>query len=60
MTTNEARPKPGSREAVEAGCKCPILDNAYGRGIYGDGDRFGYWLHENCPLHGERVEGGKR
>ena len=25
---------PGSREAVKAGCTCPVLDNEYGEGAY--------------------------
>ena len=45
-------PNPGSPAAVDLGCKCPVLDNAHGRGMYGDGERFGYWMTASCPLHG--------
>lgn len=26
---------PGSREAINAGCTCPVLDNGHGRGYMG-------------------------
>ena len=43
---------PGSDEAVAAGCLCPVLDNARGRGAWGsDGEIF--WRVADCPLHGE-------
>ena len=38
---------PGSPQAVSNGCKCPVLDNAHGKGI-GDG---AYWINEECPIH---------
>lgn len=50
-------PKPGSREAVDRGCKCPVLDNGHGRGYLADGERFGFVINEGCPLHG--TEAGK-
>jgi hypothetical protein len=31
----DAVPNPGSAEAVERGCQCPILDNAHGKGYMG-------------------------
>jgi hypothetical protein len=40
---------PGSDEALEQGCKCPVLDNNHGRGR-GDGN---YVMNVECPLHGE-------
>ena len=45
-------PPPGSPEAVALGCRCPVLDNAHGRGHFGDGERFGWWVIADCPLHG--------
>lgn len=43
-------PNPGSDAAIEQGCKCPVLDNAHGKGC-----REGmFWISENCPLHAER------
>lgn len=42
-------PNPGSPEAVEAGCTCPVLDNARGRGYMGvDGT---FIFTSNCPVH---------
>jgi len=44
---------PGSDEAIDAGCKCPVLDNGHGRGLYTDekGERQ-FVIAGNCPLHG--------
>ena len=49
---------PGSPEAVEAGCTCAILDNGHGRGRYADGERYGWWVAEGCPLHGKPQRDG--
>jgi hypothetical protein len=42
---------PGSDLALEEGCTCPRMDNAYGRGRGGDGPRFGWFIAGGCPLH---------
>jgi len=39
---------PGSPAAVEAGCTCPVLDNAHGEGIRG-----AFWINDDCPIHGD-------
>lgn len=45
-------PNPGSDEAVEQGCTCPVLDNNHGRG-----NRFGsFTIRMDCPLHGDADE----
>jgi hypothetical protein len=48
-------PNPGSPEAKARGCKCPVLDNAYGRGYLGGvKDKKGqtvFVFREGCPLH---------
>lgn len=49
MTT----PNPGSDEAIEQGCTCPVYDNARGKGIMGEED-FGFWIDSSCPLHGNK------
>lgn len=41
--------KPGSREAIVAGCKCPVLDNGHGSGYMGQPGIFVYSC--GCPLH---------
>jgi hypothetical protein len=48
---------PGSDEARAAGCLCPVLDNAHGRGAYGleGGEGALFWCDTRCPLHGVRV-----
>jgi len=45
-------PNPGSKEAIEQGCKCPIIDNHYGRGFQiGDDTTRHFWQSSDCPLH---------
>lgn len=37
--------------ALAAGCICPVIDNARGKGIdRGDG-RVDFWIVADCPLH---------
>ena len=49
-THNEA---PGGKLARAHGCTCPVLDNHFGR----LGFRFsgGWYMNEDCPLHGQKV-----
>ena len=42
-------PNPGSREAVEAGCICPVMDNW--RGDPELGRIRGFRVVVGCPLH---------
>ncbi len=44
---------PGSNEALAAGCRCPVLDNSHGLGVVGLGDKFGWVVNSDCPMHGE-------
>lgn len=47
------KPKPGSSEALDQGCKCPVLDNAHGRGAWGsEGEDAVFYQSQDCPLHG--------
>lgn len=49
---NEPKPwpaTPGSDAAVALGCKCPRMDNSYGRGR-GDGS---FVVNGSCPVHNE-------
>lgn len=48
---SDNKPPPGSSSALVAGCKCPVLDNAHGKGRYGDGEKYGWWIVKGCPLH---------
>lgn len=42
----EAVPTPGSLEATERGCECPVIDNGHGR------RPDGRWvIVVGCPLH---------
>jgi hypothetical protein len=42
-------PNPGSDEAIEQGCTCPVLDNGHGDQTLGD--TRGFWITSGCPLH---------
>jgi len=44
---------PGSDEAQENGCCCPVLDNGHGKGYYGNGEQYGWVMAAGCPLHNE-------
>ncbi len=46
-----AKPKPGSQEARDGGCLCPVMDNNYGAGRGGNGPRWGWIVVGNCPVH---------
>ena len=39
-------PNPGSKEAREQGCLCPIIDNEHGKGYLGNGEQFGFVINE--------------
>lgn len=43
----ETTPNPGSDEAIDQGCCCPVLDNGHGKNR-GDGN---FWINDNCKLH---------
>lgn len=52
------RSNPGSPEALAQGCRCPVIDNGYGRGVdIGIGERV-WWMSEDCPLHGAKTMTG--
>lgn len=43
---------PGSPEAVKYGCKCPVMDNANGKGAgTGKSGEPMFWYSAECPLH---------
>lgn len=53
--TNSLPPPPGSDEAMEKGCLCPVIDNGHGAGYYTmDNGVPLYVINEACPLHGRR------
>lgn len=39
---------PGSPEAVNRGCTCPVFDNGHGRGYMGTNE---FWVTDGCPVH---------
>jgi len=52
-------PNPGSDEALEQGCLCPVLDNNYGRGASNNeagGHSDIFWINADCPIHGQKEE----
>lgn len=50
-------PNPGSDKALDMGCRCPVLDNSYGRGYYGQPGRF--VINASCPVHGQKPKAAK-
>ncbi len=50
-TLTGKRHAPGSDDALEAGCRCPILENGHGRGYMG---MEGFYVYtEDCEYHKE-------
>lgn len=47
-------PNPGSDAAIKQGCTCPVYDNARGKDIGGNGEKHGWWITADCPLHGKK------
>lgn len=43
--------RPGSPDAIAAGCTCPVIDNRHGNGVFWAG-KLVWWVTEGCPLHG--------
>ena len=54
------KPNPGSKEARKQGCLCPVVDNEFGKGYLGNGERFGFVSNEHCPLHGANSVGSNK
>ena len=48
----DKQPNPGSPEAIEQGCKCPVMYNHNGEGIK-IGSNIFFWRLASCPLHGD-------
>ncbi len=53
-------PFPGSEAARALGCRCPMLDNAYGRGYMGgirdsETGELVFVVAQGCPLHWQEV-----
>ena len=47
MEKTQITPNPGSEAAIAQGCKCPVLNNAHGRGRHGGK----FWINLDCPIH---------
>lgn len=55
-------PNPGSEDAVNAGCTCPVLDN--NRGLWAPMPGWAdnppnWWMVVGCPLHDPDSRGGQ-
>jgi hypothetical protein len=46
------KPNPGSNEALDQGCTCPVIDNQNGKGSY---KSEGFIINGDCPIHGFRA-----
>lgn len=56
MTTEKKNLNPGSVDAIDHGCTCPVLSNNYGLSppIWPGS----WWIDVDCPLHGDtKAEG---
>ena len=49
------KPNPGTQEAIDMGCTCPVIDNHYGKGVTIDGC-IEFWYTEGCPVHCAEVK----
>ena len=45
---------PGSSDAIDAGCTCPVVDNGHGKGRFGDSDQYVYSM--DCEYHDDALE----
>ena len=48
-------PPPGSKEAINLGCTCPVLDNAHGKGIPSKTGTL-YWFNGSCEIHTKKED----
>lgn len=45
-------PAPGSKEAIEMGCTCPVEENHHGKGYCRSPEgEILFWYNDYCPLH---------
>lgn len=51
---NPEIPDPGTDEALQQGCTCPVYDNNHGRGYMGQEGIFVYSM--GCPVHSPATE----
>lgn len=42
-------PDPGTTEALDLGCQCPVMDNGHGKGYMGQAGVFIFVV--GCPVH---------
>ena len=52
MKTENKFIAPGSEEAIELGCLCPVLDNHHGAGT----PNGLFWISAGCPIHAEAAQ----
>lgn len=48
------KPNPGTQEAQDKNCICPVIDNHYGKGRFGNEEVFIY--NTECQLHTAEIE----
>ena len=54
------RPNPGSKEALDQGCSCAVMDNNHGKfPPYPATDQHeaGWWITQGCPVHNPEPAG---
>jgi len=59
-SAKKVKPNPGSPEAIDQGCTCPVDDNARGRGFPMTDGEMCFYVEAACPLHGVPSENNPR
>jgi len=54
-----SKPNPGTKEAQDQGCTCPVIDNHYGAGVPSPNGPM-FWMSGDCPLHGSVLKPTKK
>jgi hypothetical protein len=54
------KPNPGSKEAQDQGCLCPVIDNHYGNGFPDGNGGVNFWYSGDCPLHTPKATQSKK
>lgn len=57
-TFRKATSNPGTQEAIDAGCRCPVIDNSYGKGYLMQEGIFVF--SGDCPIHGQEFIGKEK
>lgn len=54
------KPNPGTKEAQDLGCICPVMDNHYGYGVPDGKGGVNFWYVGGCPVHSGPTPSGEK